>query len=373
MLKKIKYILTVLVLIILILNISGCFTSSPPVLTPSQPSNSSQHANPNWEFPTEDSSPAIPLPDFPPVIAKIMPSVVSVTTEMVFPSFFGEYTQTAAGSGVIIDEEGYIVTNNHVVENAKSIQVELADGRAFQADPEDIIVGTDTLTDLAVLKINATNLPYARCGGSSLLSVGDWVIAIGNALGEGITAAEGIISRLNVSISIQGNTLSDLIQTTAAINPGNSGGPLVNMAGEVVGITSAKIAAIGVEGMGYAISSKGAKPIIEDLIRQGYVIRPWLGVGLHTVDSFASAMNNLSVDEGALIVELVKGSPADAAGLEEGDVIIRFEGKEITSADDLIQAIHDCQIGQKVEITFARGKDTKTTLAQLKESPPPWG
>jgi serine protease Do len=289
---------------------------------------------------------------------------------MVFRDIFQrEYTQTAAGSGVIIDDEGYIVTNNHVVENAKSIQVELADGKIFPAD----IVGTDVLTDLAVLKIEATGLSYASFGNSHQLAVGDWVVAIGNALGEGISASEGIISRLNVSVSVSGNTLYDLIQTTAAINPGNSGGPLVNMAGEIIGITSVKMAAVGVEGMGYAISINEAKPILEDLIHQGCVSRPWLGVQLYTVDAFVATLNNLSVNKGALIVEVVNGSPADIAGLKKGDVIIKFQDKEINNADDLVQAIRDCQIGQKVEIIFVRGEDTKTTSAQLRESPPPWG
>ncbi|GAG89507.1 unnamed protein product, partial [marine sediment metagenome] len=133
-----------------------------------------------------------------------------------------------------------------------------------------------------------------------------------------------------------------------------------------------KVAAVGVEGMGYAISINEAEPVIEDLIHQGYVTRPWLGVGLYTVDPFVAAVNNLSVDKGALIVEIVADSPAKIAGLGEGDVIIRFADKEIVSSDDLIQAIHDCQIGQGVEITFVRGKDTKTTWAHLQESPPPW-
>ena len=311
----------------------------------------------------------MPLPSIADVVEQIMPSVVSVTTEMVvYDVFQREYMQSAAGSGAIIDSEGYIVTNNHVVQNARRVQVELADGRTFPAN----IVGTDALTDLAVLKIDGTDLPYAYLGDSSLLAVGDWVVAIGNALGEGITATHGIVSRLNVSVTVSGNTLRGLIQTDAAINPGNSGGPLVNIAGEVVGITSVKVAVVGVEGMGYAIGINEAKPIIEDLIHQGYVIRPWLGVGLYTVDPFVAAVNKLSVDKGALIVEVVADSPAAAAGLRKGDVIMRFANKEITNADDLIQAIHDCQIGQRVEITFARDKDTKTTWAQLQESPPPW-
>ena len=378
MLKKIKYILIVLALISLIVGAGGCSItlpwsvtppSSPPSTSPS-PVNSSEHTNPDWMLPSQGSQVAQPLPDIASVVSKVMPSVVSVTTEMVVRDIFNrEYTQSAAGSGVIIDsKEGYIVTNNHVVQDAKGVQVELADGRTFPA----IIVGKDALTDLAALQVEATDLPCAHLGDSSQLVIGDWVVAIGNALGEGISATEGIVSRLNVSVVIQGNTLSDLIQTTAAINPGNSGGPLVNMAGEVIGTTSVKMSAVGVEGMGYAISINSAKPVIQELIHQGYVTRPWLGVSLYTVDSFVAAANKLSVDKGAVIVEVLPNSPAEDAGLKQRDVIIAFEGKEIGTSNDLLQAIVACQIGQRVKITFVRDKDTKTAQAQLQESPPPW-
>ncbi len=366
--KKIKYILAALILLLtLTLSASACSIYPPLTPTSPQPDNSTQHTNPDWTFPSENEPPTIPLPDFPPVIAQAMPSVVSVTTERTISSLFGQYTQPAAGSGVIIDDEGYIVTNNHVIEVAQSIYVELNDGRTFPA----YLVGTDVLTDLAVIKIEATNLSYASWGDSALLSIGDWVIAIGNALGEGITATEGIVSRLNVSVDIEGNTLYGLIQTTAAINPGNSGGPLVNMAGEVIGITSVKMAAVGVEGMGYAISSNEAKLIIPDLTHHGHVTYPWLGVGLYTVDPSLAAAINLSVDKGALIVELVDNSPADLAGLRGDDIIIRFGDKEITNVADLVQAIRSSQVGQEIEITFVRGEDTITTSARLIERPTP--
>jgi len=307
------------------------------------------------------------LPDFHPVLARIMPSVVCVTTETVASDFFGrEYTETVAGSGILIDDNGYIATNNHVVENAQNVYVELTDGRAFPAN----IVGTDSLSDLAVIKIDAADLSYAYCGNSSLSSVGDWVLAIGNALGEGkITATEGIVSRLNVSMDVEGNTLYGLIQTTAAINPGNSGGPLVNMSGEVIGITSVKIVASEVEGMGFAISIDEAKPIIEDLIRYGHVTYPWLGVGVYTVDFSLAAAKNLSVDKGAFIDQISANSPAETAGLTVGDVIVRFGDKEISNAADLVQAIRTSQIGEDVEIAFIRGKDTITTSARLTERP----
>lgn len=309
------------------------------------------------------------MDDFPPVIARAMPSVVSVTTETVLSSrFFGRYTEwteRTAGSGIIIDELGYIVTNHHVVENAHDIYVELYDGRTFPAS----VVGADYLSDLAVIKIEASDLPYSHWCDSDSLVVGERVLAIGNALGEGIIATQGIVSRLNVSVNVGGNVLYGLIQTDAAINPGNSGGPLVNMAGEVIGINSIKMVAQGVEGMGFAISSCEAKLIIPDLIRYGHVTYPWLGVGLYTVDRSLAAARDLAVDRGALIVELVSGSPADDAGLTVDDVIISFGGSEITSVADLVRAIRRSSIGEEVEVVFVRGPNTLTTTARLVERP----
>ncbi len=359
-----KYILALVILVAVVLSVGIWALSLSPISSPPQSDNSTQHIDPDWTFPLE-REPATLLPDFRPVIAEVMPSVVSVTTETVVSSLFGQSTEYVAGSGILTDDKGYIVTNNHVVENAQSIYVELADDRTFPAN----IVGTDPLSDLAVIKIDATDLPYAYWGDSSLLSVGEWVLAIGNALGGGGGATQGIVSRLNVSVNVEGNTLYGLIQTTAAINPGNSGGPLVNMSGEVIGITSIKIVASEVEGMGFAISSDEAKPIILDLIRDGHVTYPWLGVGLYTVDPSLAAAMNLSVDKGALIVEVVADSPADTAGLREADIIIRFGGQEISNVADLVRAIRASGIGEEVEIVFVRGEDIKTTSARLVERP----
>ncbi|MGQ9545625.1 MAG: S1C family serine protease [Dehalococcoidia bacterium] len=360
-----KYVVALTVLIVVGLSIGAWAL----LLTPSSslpPSNEpAQHNNPNWAFPV-DSAPTVGMPDFCPVVAEVMPSVVSVTTETVTSDFFGRrYTNYVSGSGIVIDDRGYIVTNNHVVENGESVYVELADGRTFPA----AVVGTDSLSDLAVVKIEATDLSYAYWGDSSSLCVGEWVLAIGNALGEGITATHGIVSRLDVSVNVRGNVLYGLILTDAPINPGNSGGPLVNMSGEVVGITSVKIVASEVEGMGYAISSNEARPIIQDLIRYGRVRYPWLGVGAISVDRSIAATRSLPVEKGALIAELVAGSPAASAGLRVNDVIIRFGGQEITSVADLVRAIRSSEIGEEVEIVFVRGKDTMTAWAQLVERP----
>ena len=363
-----KYILAFVIIVAVALSVGIWALSLSPISSPPQSNNSTQRINPNWTFPPE-SELSIPLPDFRPVVAEVIPSVVSVTTETVVSSrFFGQSTEYVAGSGILIDDKGYIVTNNHVVENAQSIYVELTDSRTFPAN----IVGTDPLSDLAVIKIDAADLLYAYWGDSSSLSLGEWVLAIGNALGEGIIATQGIVSRLNVSVNVEdveGNILYGLIQTTAAINPGNSGGPLVNMSGEVIGITSVKIVASGVEGMGFAISSDEAKPIILDLIRDGRVTYPWLGVGLYPVDTSLAAAMNFSVDRGTLIVELVANSPADNAGLREDDIIIRFGGQEISNVGDLVRAIRTREIGEEVEIVFVRDEDIKTTSARLIERP----
>lgn len=312
---------------------------------------------------------ATPLPDIATVVAEVRPSVTAINTEVVTYDIFNRpSTQQGAGSGWIIDDNGLIVTNNHVIKGARSITVTLADSRTFPAK----IVGTDALTDLAVLKIDADNLTKAKIGSSSQLVVGDWLVAIGNALGQGISAKEGIVSRLGVSIPVSpGQTLEDLIETSAAINPGNSGGPLVNMAGEVIGITSVKIVTIEVEGIGYAISIDSAAPIIEKLVQNGYVIRPWLGVVLADIDQWLAARYNLAVNQGTFITEVAPGSPADQAGLTPQDVIVGFGDKEITNTGELIQVIHDSQIGQQVEITFWRGEERMSTLVTLAESPAP--
>lgn len=343
----------------------------PPVNTslPQSPPPPTAPTEPGWTLPpTESENPV--LPDFVSVIAKVKPSVVAINTEVITYDIFNQpFTQEGAGSGWIIDENGYIVTNNHVIEGANTITVTLADGRTFPAS----VVGADAFTDLAVLKINAQNLTKVSWGDSSKLRIGDWVVAIGNSLGLGISATKGIVSSLEVSIpSSTGQTLYDLIQTDAAINPGNSGGPLVNMAGEVVGITSVKISMVGVEGMGWAISTKVAMPIIEELINRGYVVRPWLGIVVQDVTQYLVLVNNLAVEKGSFVTYVKPGSPADKeAGLKAGDVIVSFNGKEIANTEELLQTLRSSKIGQTVEIIFWRGNTKNTTYATLIETPPP--
>ena len=360
--KKINIkILALSLILILSLTLSvGCFLPSspatlPPPTSPSSTPPATTPINPNWTAPPIESD-APQLPDYVAVVAKVKPSVVAIKTDL------------GAGSGWIINQDGIIVTNNHVVEGASSVTVTLDDGSTFPSQA----VSTDPLTDLAIVKIDAQDLPAADIGDSSVLQIGEQVAAIGNSLGMGISMKGGWISRLEVSIDVSaGQTLDDLIETDAAINPGNSGGPLVDMAGEVIGITSAKISLVGVEGMGYAISIDKAKEIIDQLIVKGYVIRTYLGVGLSDVNPILAFFNNLAVDKGAIVTTVALGSPADGAGLKEGDVIVSLDGEEITTAQELINNIHSHEIGQEVEIVYWRGDTENTTYATLTESPPP--
>jgi serine protease Do len=303
------------------------------------------------------------------IIAIVRPSVVAINTTTTGTSIFGgTFNQEGAGSGWVIDSNGLIVTNNHVVEGATKITVTLEDGRNFTVDT----VHTDSTSDLAVLKINAQNLPALKIGDSTKSRVGDWVIAIGNSLGEGISATKGIVSAKGVSVAADnGETLYDLLQTDAAINPGNSGGPLVNLAGEVIGINSIKVVQVGVEGMGYAISSQTAIPIINELISNGYVTRPWLGVQLYEVDAYAISQLDLKVDKGVLITTIVAGGPASNAGLKKYDVITALDGQEVSTVEGLVKLVRNHKSGDTVQVTYTRGTQSSKVSLTLEQAPPP--
>jgi serine protease Do len=371
---------TLVITLILVLSLTvGAGTGCISITTPQTPNNSPTTTapsapptpiNPSWT-PPPTANLTTALPSIADVVAVVKPSVVAITTEVVSYDFFNRpFTQEGAGSGWILDEDGIIVTNNHVVAGARNITVTTYDDRTFTAETNS--VSTDALNDLAILKIDAQNLPALKRGDTNELRVGDWVIAIGNALGQGIRATEGIISRKGVSIPVsQGQTLYDLIETSAAINPGNSGGPLVNLAGEVIGITSAKVAQIGVEGMGYAISIDVAIPIIQELVNKGYVVRPWLGVDLFTVNPTVVWQLGLDVDTGVILLEVVDGSPAAQAGLKAGDVIVGIGGEQVNDVQELTRVLFSSKIGKPLEIVYWRGKNKNTTQVTPTESPPP--
>ena len=272
------------------------------------------------------------------LVAEVAPAVVSIVTETVSYNWFWQAVpQTGAGSGIIISSDGYIVTNNHVVEGAQKVTVTLSDGSAFAAT----VVGTDAQTDLAVVKIDASNLAYLHFLSNSLeqLSVLDPVVAVGNALAlpGGPTWTTGVVSNLGRSIEEEtGVVLNDIIQTDTAINAGNSGGPLLNTAGQVIGINVA--IASNAENIGFAISTDTAIPVVQSLITEGKVVRPWLGVEVTSVSSTIQHYYNLSVNAGALITSVTGGSPADKAGLRAGDVITKIDDENISTAAELSSA-----------------------------------
>jgi serine protease Do len=303
------------------------------------------------------------------LVAEVAPAVVSIVVEAVNYNWFWQAVpQTGAGSGIVISPDGYIVTNNHVVEGAQKVTVTLSDGSAFAAT----VVGTDTQTDLAVVKIDASNLAYLHLLSNSLeqLSVLDPVVAVGNALAlpGGPTWTTGVVSNLGRSIEEEnGVVLNDIIQTDAAINPGNSGGPLLDTAGQVVGINVA--IASNAENIGFAISTDTAIPVVQSLITEGKVVRPWLGVAVTTVTSTIQQYYNLSVNAGALITSLTSGSPADKAGLKPGDVITKIDDEDINTAAELTTAISSHQIGDQIEIVYYHGSVQRVASATLEESP----
>jgi serine protease Do len=287
-----------------------------------------------------------------------------------FKRFYGdqlpkEFKQKGLGSGFIIDKDGYILTNNHVVENAEEIQVKLSDDRKFPAK----IVGRDPKTDLALIRIKAdTPLEPLTWGDSDKLQVGDWVIAIGSPFGLGNTVTAGIVSAKYRHIG-QG-AYDDFIQTDASINPGNSGGPLLNTAGEVVGINTAIFSGSGGNiGIGFAIPSNIAKDLLPQL-KKGKVIRGWLGVLVQEITPEISKKFNLKGEHGALVSQVTPGSPADKAGIERGDVIVSFDGKPIKEMHDLPYIVASTPVGKRVSVDVIRKGEKKTLeveVGQMKE------
>jgi serine protease Do len=263
------------------------------------------------------------------------------------PQFREQFRRQGAGSGVIISEEGYILTNNHVVEGAEQITVTLANSQEYTAE----VVGRDRKTDLAVLKVEPTeSLPVATMGISDALQVGDWVLAIGNPFGLGHTVTSGIVSAKGRVIGA--GPYDDFIQTDASINPGNSGGPLFNMQGEVVGINTA-ILPHG-RGIGFAIPIDTARPLIPQLITTGSVTRGYLGVGIQSVTPALATALKLQESAGVLVADVVPGSPAEHAGIRRGDVIVMYKNEPVEDARDLPTMVAATPVGEEVEVVVLR-------------------
>lgn len=287
------------------------------------------------------------------IAAKGKPAIVAINTEIAYSTPFGQNgTMPAAGSGFILTQDGYIVTNQHVIDSAQKITVVLDDGTEYPAT----LVGSDSINDLAVLKIDAKNLPTVVLGTSADLEVGELAVAIGNPLGElSGTVTAGIISALDREINIEGQTMR-VLQTDAAINAGNSGGALFNSFGEVIGINNAKNAGTGIEGLGFAIPIDHAKPIIESLIKTGSTIEPFR-LGIYTQDIPADQAQQYNLPEGVYIIQVEKGSAAEKAGLIRGDVIVAANGKAVKTTEALQAIKNSLNPGDKLAISIVRGSD----------------
>ncbi|MBQ3114599.1 MAG: trypsin-like peptidase domain-containing protein [Clostridia bacterium] len=301
------------------------------------------------------------------VVKKAGPSVVGISSIKTVMSFFGQSESSSSGSGFIVKENGYIVTNQHVIDGAKKIRVLLSNGDEYDAD----VIGQDAKTDLAVIKITANNLPVMEIGKSSELEVGELAVAIGNPLGLEFSGSvtTGCISALNRTMTVEGRQYN-LIQTDAAINPGNSGGPLVNRSGQVVGINSVKISLDGYEGMGFAIPIDEAMPIINELLTgQGYIKgRPQIGISTRDITEKMSAYYDLPV--GVYVIEVMPFSGAEKAGLKSGDIIVKADGVEVVDKTGLDKAKNKHKAGEKMSLEIVRDGDTREISVVLGEEKP---
>ncbi len=280
-----------------------------------------------------------------------------------FKSFFDDRIMPlkGAGSGFIINKEGYILTNEHVVSGADKIKVTLKDGRSFDGKA----IGHDPTLDLAVVKIDAHDLPVVIMGDSSKLRPGEWAIAIGNPYGFSNTVTSGIISALGRNLDDLGKR--DLIQTDAAINPGNSGGPLISIKGEVIGVNVAIVAQA--EGLGFAIPINEAKDILQDLIIKGKVIRPWLGVYLRDIDQKISAFLDLPAAEGVIVTDVLKDSPADKMGIKKYDIIKQTGPTKIKSSSEVLKIIEGLKPGDELSFVVYREGKNYNIKGKLGERP----
>ena len=306
---------------------------------------------------------------------KLMPSVVNISTTQTvvtktnpFPNFqfppgspfedmfkeFGtpqERKASALGSGFIIDKDGTVVTNNHVIKDADDILVRVNGDKEYKAK----IIGTDPLSDIAVLKIDSDDkFKPVKFGNSDLARIGDWVIAIGNPFGLGGTVTSGIISARNRSIGL--SRYEDYIQTDASINQGNSGGPLFNMDGDVIGINTAILGQSGSIGIGFAIPSNSAQKVINQLIEFGETKRGWLGVRIQTVTKDIADVEKLDEPRGALVASVAENSPSDKGGIKAGDIILEFDGKKINEMSELPKIVAETEVGKKVKLKVWRNK-----------------
>jgi len=322
-----------------------------------------------------------------PLVDKVSPAVVNITTTTMvegrtapqgivpkgspFEDFFKDFQDrnrdqqdrprrsTALGSGFVVSEDGYVVTNNHVIDGADEIQIEFFDGKELTAK----VVGTDPNTDIALLKVDEKEpLPFVKFGDSDTARVGDWVMAMGNPLGQGFSVSAGIVSARNRALS---GTYDDYIQTDAAINRGNSGGPLFNMDGEVIGVNTAILSPNGGSiGIGFSMASNVVSKVVDQLKQFGETRRGWLGVRIQDVTKDVAEAIGLTKPEGALVTDVPDG-PAKDAGMQSGDVIVTFDGVEVKDTRGLVRQVGNTEVGKTVRVVVYRDSGTKTLLVTL--------
>lgn len=366
--QRLKRLVPFFLLILLLLTV-GCGTEEPEDIK----------QNPST---TEGENTGISYPGLGPdsianIVEQVSPAVVKIETVVVeqvenpllndpfFREFFGGSLQPKTqarpglGSGFLISQEGYIITNQHVIEGATQIQVRLKGKK--EALPAEVI-GADYDLDMAVIKIKGSkDLPTLKLGDSEDIKVGNWVIAIGSPYGLEDTVTVGVISAKERPVNIGNRHYKHLLQTDASINPGNSGGPLLNLKGEVVGINTAINAQA--QGIGFAIPSSTVKSVLDELIEEGHVTKPWIGVQIETLTPEIANYYRLSQDWGVIIMGVISGSPAAKSGLQQGDIVTRLDDKKVTTVDELTDIVQAKEVGEKIKIELVRnGQNVQITL-----------
>ena len=369
---KMSYLLAVVVFAVL----AAVACSSDPTAT-AEPATSEQPAS---QSSTEGGSEAVAmlqLPNIADTVERVRPAVVSIVARTVSRDRFGrQSTGFGSGTGVIFDESGLVLTNNHVIEGGVEITVTLDDGTQVEAET----IGADLLSDLAVLRLPGDGYPSLPLRENGSLRAGDWVIAIGNALAlpGGPTVTVGVVSALGRSIeSTPGVTLYDLIQTDTSINPGNSGGPLIDLGGNLVGINTAVLrgsSGVSVEGIGFAVDVKTAQQVAFQLVELGHVRWAWMGVFLADLSPEVAAQVGLPIREGVIIQNTVVDGPSDRAGIHPGDIVVNIDGHDIATVSDLTRLLkQEFKAGQEVEVEVFRVVDgqssTKVLALELGERP----
>jgi serine protease Do len=300
-------------------------------------------------------------------IQKVSPAVVTVATlKVIRENFFDTMPVRGLGSGIIFDSNGGILTNSHIVDEADRVEVVTTDGKKFQGE----VLGSDSMSDVAVVRVDGESLPAVKLGDSDKIVVGQIAIAIGNPYGfllPGPTATVGVISGLKRHIHIENHMYEDLIQTDASINPGNSGGPLVDSSGLVVGVNTANIPFA--QGIGFAIPINAARKIAKELIEQGRVVRPYLGISGLTLNHDIAESYNISQEKGILVVKVGRGSPAHRSGMAAGDIVLEADRKALESWEDLQHVVRNKKVGEKLELSIGRNIDRGRIEVTLEEAP----